>query len=160
MLDIVNYRATKATEWRYGIDRQARSADCLIVMKPDITHVEHLLAALLTAFLMIMPTAGQSAQRGDTDKAVQHLMNYVSGSGLTFIRNSSSYTSTEAAEHMNKKYQHFKTDIKTAEDFITLCATKSILSGKPYLLIDKEGHEVRTSEWLKTELATYRNRPQ
>lgn len=129
-------------------------------MKTETYRKERLLAAMLAAVFLITPGAGLSTKTGDTDKAVQHLMNYVSESGLTFIRNSSSYTSTEAAEHMNNKYQHFKADIKTAEDFIELCATKSIMSGKPYLIIDKQGNEIRTSEWLKAELAAYRGRSQ
>ena len=110
-------------------------------MKPEIYRV----AVLLTAWLLVMPAAVHSTQNDDTDQAIRHLVNYVSGSGLVFVRNSSTYTSGEAAEHMNKKYQHFKADIRTAEDFIELCASKSILSGKPYLVIDRDGNKVRTS---------------
>ena len=129
-------------------------------MKTDTYRTERLLTAMLVMVLLILPGIGLGAKTGDTDKAVRHLMNYVSESGLTFIRNSSTYTAIEAAEHMSNKYRHFKADIKTAEDFIDLCATKSIMSGKPYLIIDKQGNEIRTSEWLRAELAAYRGRTQ
>ena len=121
---------------------------------------ERLFPVLLGALLLFAPAAGQSTQAADTDKAIRHLMDYVARSNLTFIRNASTYTSAEAAEHMNNKYLHFKEDIKTAEDFIELCATRSMLSGKPYFIIDKEGNRIRTSEWLKSELAAYRDQRQ
>jgi len=40
------------------------------------------------------------------------------------------HSGKEAAEHIRKKYAHFKDQIATAEDFIALSATKSELSGK------------------------------
>jgi Family of unknown function (DUF5329) len=36
--------------------------------------------------------------------------------------------------YIKKKYDYFKTQIHTAEDFIALAATKSELSGRPYLV--------------------------
>ena len=36
----------------------------------------------------------------------------------------------EAAEHINKKYRHFRDDIDTPEKFIELCATGSLMTGK------------------------------
>jgi hypothetical protein len=59
---------------------------------------------------------------------------------------------------MKKKYRYFREDIATAEDFIELCATKSLLSGEPYLVIDRQGNESRTSDWLRAELAAWQAR--
>ena len=59
---------------------------------------------------------------------------------------------------MHKKYRHFRQDIETAEDFIERCASRSLLSGKPYLVINEQGEQIRTSEWLKAELLSYRSR--
>ena len=56
---------------------------------------------------------------------------------------------------MNRKYQHTRGDIETPDEFIELCATKSLLSGKPYLVVAAEGKEQRTSDWLRAELAAY-----
>ena len=61
-------------------------------------------------------------------------MRFVSESGLAFVRNFKTYSSSEAADHMNDKYEHFKSDIETAEDFI---------DGATYLL-PKEGEYGRT----------------
>ena len=115
-----------------------------------------LLALTLATLLLLAPVPGQAEQNGDVDRTVQHLLDHVSASGLTFLRNSDSYTAAEAAGHMLRKYRHFRTDIKTPEDFIELCATRSLMSGKPYLVVTEQGEEIRTSDWLKAALAEYR----
>ena len=119
-----------------------------------------LLALALTTLLLLAPVSGQAEPSGDVDRTVQHLLDHVSGSGLTFLRNSSSYTAAEAAGHMLRKYRHFRNDIKTPEDFIELCATRSLMSGKPYLVVTEQGEEIRTSAWLTAALAEYRTQRQ
>lgn len=90
------------------------------------------------------------------DQAVQYLIAHVAASGQTFFRNGKAYTPSDAAEHMNKKYQHFSDEIKNAEDFIALCATRSLLTGKPYLVADGKGGQQKTADWLRALLADYR----
>ena len=104
-----------------------------------------------------VPAGGNGSQAEPVDKIVQHLIAYVEQSGMTFIRNSRQYTAKEAAEHMQKKYDYYRGDIDTPEKFIELCATRSILSGEPYLIINEQGKKIRTSEWLLKELQEYRN---
>ena len=71
-----------------------------------------------------------------------------------FIRNDVRYSGKKASEHMQKKYAHFRDKIKAPEDFIELCASRSLLSGKPYLVINKKGEKI--SARLRTELVVYR----
>ena len=123
-------------------------------------HKLFLTGVALSVFLLLTPGQSRGEPTARIDQAIQHLMAYVAGSDLTFIRNAERHTSIDAAEHMNKKYQHFKDDIETPEDFIELCATESLLSGDPYLIIDAQGNEIRTSDWLRTELDIYRARDQ
>ena len=111
-------------------------------------------------FLLLAPGQSRGEPSARIGQTIQHLIAYVAGSGLTFIRNAELHTSIDAAAHMNKKYQHFKDDIDTPEDFIELCATKSLLSGDPYLIIDAKGNQIRTSDWLRTELDLHRARDQ
>jgi len=110
---------------------------------------------LLAVFVLLAagPAGGQPS--GRVEQTIRHLIAYVSGSDLRFVRNATTYTPVEAAAHMEKKYRHFRDDIVTAEDFIELCATKSLLSGEPYLVVDSQGNESRTSDWLKAELAVW-----
>ncbi len=94
----------------------------------------------------------------NTEAAIQHLLSYVRQSGLVFVRNFNTYTSEEAARHISKKYSHFREEIVTPEDFVELCATKSLLTGKAYLVIDDQEQELTTRDWLLIELAAYRTR--
>jgi len=129
-----------------------------ILMKPEFRYMAMPAAVTLVISLLLVPGLLRGEQIDTVDKTVLHLISHVSESGLTFIRNTGRYTSVEAAEHMNKKYRHFRADIKTAEDFIERCASRSLLSGKPYLVINQQGEQVMTSEWLEAELAEYRAR--
>jgi hypothetical protein len=115
-------------------------------------------AVALTVLFLLTPCLLRGEPTDTVDKTVLHLIDHVAESGLTFIRNNDKYTAVEAAEHMNKKYQHFRKDINTAEDFIERCASRSLLSGKAYLVINEQNEHVRTSEWLELELADYRER--
>lgn len=92
------------------------------------------------------------------EQTVQYLLDYVSGSGLTFIRNSKEHNGPEAAEHMKNKYEHFKDKIETAEDFIDRAASKSLITGRPYRVIMENGTTVPTRDWLTGVLAEYRTR--
>ncbi len=79
------------------------------------------------------------AKTEDVEATINYLLSYVGKSGCTFIRNGREYTAKEAVGHMQRKYNHFKSEIKTPEDFIRLAATKSLVSGKPYLVKIKTG---------------------
>jgi hypothetical protein len=112
----------------------------------------------LFAVLLVLLTAGASAapQPVELQQAIDHLLDYVNQSGLTFVRNGKTYTAPEAAGHMRRKYEHFQDDIGSAEDFIRLCATRSLVTGKPYTLVGKDGRELATGDWLARELHEYR----
>jgi len=127
------------------------------MMKPEFSMALPSTLTLAIVFLLT-PCLLRGEQIDTVDKTVQHLIGHVSESSLIFIRNADKYTSVEAAKHMNTKYQHFREDIQTAEDFIELCASRSLLTGQPYLVINEQGEQVRTSEWLEAELADYRAR--
>jgi hypothetical protein len=123
----------------------------------NIPHKHILFAAGLALLLSLLLAAGPaaSAPTGQVDATIQHLIDHVAGSELTFVRNASEYTPGEAAAHMQKKYRHFRDDIESPEDFIELCATRSLMSGKPYLVIDRQGNTQGTGDWLRAELAAY-----
>lgn len=118
-------------------------------------HLAFTAICALALCLALGAAPARGAPTAQVEQTVQHLIGYVSGSGLTFVRNASEYSPKEAAEHMLKKYRHFRDDIDSPERFIELCATKSLMSGRPYLVIDSQGNAVPTGDWLQTELAAY-----
>jgi len=110
---------------------------------------------LLTSLAVSGDGPGQPPE--NLESTIQFLLKHVADSGLTFIRNSERHASFDAAEHMNSKYEYFRGKIKTPEDFIQRCASKSLMSGKPYLVVLKNDEEVRTDAWLLRALMVYRN---
>ena len=117
------------------------------------------LLLLLTILLAVVsPWSMAARQAEDLDATVQYLITYVKESDVTFERNSSRYTGSEAADHINKKYRHFRDDIDTPEKFIELCATGSLMTGKKYFIITGQGEQLPSGEWLKNELSVYRLR--
>ena len=110
--------------------------------------------------LLFLPLVSYGAaadkQVENTQEAITYLIDAVAQSHLTFIRNGERHSCDEAAAHIAKKYAYFKAQIKTPEDFIRLGASRSLFSGKPYLVETDHG-EVPTQEWLGQILARYRS---
>jgi hypothetical protein len=53
---------------------------------------------------------------------------------------------------MRDKWNAQKSKVKTAEDFIEYCASRSSVSGKPYLIRFKDGREIESGAFLREEL--------
>ena len=91
------------------------------------------------------------------EKTIIHLLEFVKESNCTFIRNDEEHDSKYAAEHIRKKYDYFRDKIDIPEQFIELCATKSLMSGKPYMVRCEGDIKIPTADWLKVELDDYRS---
>ncbi|NOQ63503.1 MAG: hypothetical protein GQ582_03210 [Methyloprofundus sp.] len=87
---------------------------------------------------------------------VQHLMNFVKSSACQIVRNGSAHNAADALEHIQKKYDYFKGDISTSEEFIDYSATKSTMTGWYYFVECKGKERVKTKDWLLQELQRYR----
>ena len=90
------------------------------------------------------------------EQTIFYLLNTVAKCDCTFIRNGKPHTPQEAFEHMKAKYEHFKKEIKTPEDFIRLAASKRMMTGQPYLIKTKAGKEMECAVWLTQLLENYR----
>jgi hypothetical protein len=100
---------------------------------------------------------GSTRSQENFQETIAYLTLRVAEADVTFIRNSKDYTPVEAAKHLTSKYQYFKEEIRTPEDFIRLIATKSIMSGKPYLVRTRDDKIIPCSEWLHGILHEYRH---
>ena len=117
----------------------------------------HIGSLLLLLAGLAMNTPAIATPNVIDTKTIQYLLEYVRESNLTFVRNFSDHTSADAASHIQKKYRHFQDKIKTPEEFIELCASKSLMTGRTYRVIDEQGHELQTRDWLMHALTAYRN---
>ena len=88
---------------------------------------------------------------------VQHLINYLAESDCVMIRNGKEHTGEEGAEHVQRKYDHFRDDIESTEDFIEYSATGSLLSKKKYHVQCGTEEPVPSGDWLLEELERYRS---
>ena len=101
-----------------------------------------------SAFADVPP--GQRAEVG-------HLIAYLATSHCVMIRNGKRHDGEEAAQHVRRKYEHFREKIATTEDFIARSATKSMMSGRPYQVQCPGEKPLPSSDWLLAELAAFRS---
>ena len=89
---------------------------------------------------------------------VEHLLNYLADSDCQMIRNGKSHSAKDGAKHMRRKYNYFRDEISSTEEFIEYAGTKSTRSGRLYevLCIGQEPEFSR--DWLLAELKAYRNK--
>ena len=110
----------------------------------------------LLAIILLSVSTGKIVAGDSLEPTINYLLDYVGKSDATFVRNGQTHTPEEAANHIKAKYEHFKSEIKTPEDFIRLAASKSLLTGKPYLVRAPNGKETRLDVWLTDALKEYR----
>ena len=89
---------------------------------------------------------------------VNHLLAYVKHSGCIINRNGSDHAAEKGVSHIESKYDYFRDDIKSTEDFIQYSATKSTMSGDYYTVTCPGENTIRTQDWLLTELKSFRSK--
>lgn len=92
-----------------------------------------------------------------TKEEIQHLLMYVKTTKCIYIRNGDEYSGKKAQSHIQRKYNYFEDDIKTAEDFIRLSATESTMFHNKYYIKCPDEEKVESATWLLRELKTYRS---
>jgi hypothetical protein len=105
--------------------------------------------------ILVMIMLAGIAQAG-TQEEIAHLLDFVAATPCEYDRNGSIHDGPEARDHINKKYQHYRKKIKTAEDFIKYSATSSMISGKKYIIHCPGSVDVFAGDWLLGELKTFR----
>jgi hypothetical protein len=90
------------------------------------------------------------------DQKIAFLINSVAEMhDATFIRNGSEYDAKHAADHMRLKLRFAGDHVKTAEDFITCCATGSSMSGQPYTIKFADGRIVLSADFMHARLLEF-----
>ncbi len=110
----------------------------------------------VSIFTLLLTAAIALALDPQTKAEIDELITYVQNSGVRFIRNGSEYSGAEGAKHLRDKLARAGDRVKTTDDFITGIASKSYLSGKPYLVKFPDGHTEPAGDWLRAHLAETR----
>lgn len=90
------------------------------------------------------------------DRDIRHLVDFVSASGCTFIRNGDAHDAKSAGEHLLMKYGKARSKLSTPEQFIEHVATRSYFTGREYRVQCQGRPEMASAAWLKSELAAWR----
>ena len=89
---------------------------------------------------------------------VKHLLDFIKNSGCIINRNGTDHPADKGISHIETKYDYFRDDINSTEDFIELSATKSTMSGDYYTVTCPGENTIRTQDWLLTELKSFRSK--
>lgn len=110
-------------------------------------------AALIFFICLATPAWGQ---RDVEQEKIAYLVAFVANlKDATFIRNGASYDAEHAAEHLRLKLRYVGDRVKTAEDFITYCATRSSMSGARYEIKFHDGRTIDSATFLQAKLGEY-----
>lgn len=112
--------------------------------------------SLLIACLVLISLMVNAENNANLKTEIGHLLNFIKKSECKITRNGTTYEGSEAVGHIQTKYNYFKDEITTSEQFIHLSATKSTMSGKFYMVQCKDDKPLKTQEWLLKELGEYR----
>ena len=114
------------------------------------------LLMLLLTLVAITSFSLSAAAVSSLELEINYLLRQVETTECTFNRNGSRHKGAEAAAHIQRKYDYFKDDIKTAEDFIRTSATKSTMTRRAYTIECPQQSPVTSESWLLVQLAKYR----
>lgn len=110
-----------------------------------------LLLALLCAALPVSAVPA-AAQKNEAQKIEALIASVETLPGAVFIRNGSEFDGKQAAAHLRKKWNYAGKRIKTAEQFISYCATESSMSGKKYKIRFADGRTVDSANFFHQQL--------
>ena len=96
----------------------------------------------------------RAAALSATDTArVERLIEHVGAqAGIRFVRNGEEFDAPSAARHLRMKLERAGERVRTVDEFIDGVASRSWLSGRPYLVRLPDGRELQAADWLRGEL--------
>ena len=107
---------------------------------------------VLISFVVVRAYAQDSREAAK----IQYLIASVEAlEGAKFIRNGSEYDARSASNHLRLKLKNAGNQVKTAEDFIKFCGSKSSMTGEPYLIRLADGTTVKSEVFFKDKLKTF-----
>lgn len=83
---------------------------------------------------------------------IEHLLRAVETMQARFVRNETEYEAKQAADHLRLKLNKAGSRIKTVEDFIAYCGTRSWMSGETYKIKFADGRVVESEVYLREKL--------
>jgi hypothetical protein len=124
------------------------------VNRPSIgsIFVKNLIVCWILLFGLLSGVSAVAATLSENQKidALIHSIEVLPGAH--FIRNGKSYDGAAAADHLRMKRRYGGSRIKTANDFITNCASRSSMSGEPYRIQLANGSTITAESFFRAKL--------
>jgi hypothetical protein len=116
----------------------------------------HVMKLTFICFFLIIPILALSAsgERLSEPEKIQYLINSIENlKTAVFIRNGDEGSAQAAADHLRLKLRMAGSRVKTANDFIRLCGSRSSFTGKPYLIRLVDGTVIDSKSFLENKLS-------
>jgi hypothetical protein len=112
---------------------------------------QSLILLVLAGFIIgFAATESLSENKNEETKKIELLLVRIEAMpNVVFIRNGKEYSANKAAEHLRLKWEKAGRHVKTAEDFIELCGSRSSISGKLYKMRFADGRIENSAVILK-----------
>jgi hypothetical protein len=108
----------------------------------------------LLVLLSLMGGYAYAQDAGEVAK-IRYLIGSVEAfQGVTFLRNGGEYDTKKAADHLRLKLDMAGDRVKTVEDFIRLCGSKSFVSGEAYRMRLPDGTTMYAEAFFRERLKT------
>ncbi len=107
---------------------------------------------VITGIALVLVLAWWSEAKEESEKIESLISHVESLKDAKFVRNGAAHDASTAGQLMRYRWNKNKGDIKTAKDFIRICATASTTTGQAYLIRFRDGKEVKSGEYLLEQL--------
>jgi hypothetical protein len=112
--------------------------------------------SILLVVLVLLLVVRAYAQDSREAAKIRYLLESVEGlEGAKFIRNGKAYDARSASNHLRLKLKNAGDRVRTAEDFIKFCGSKSSMTGAPYLIKLADGTTVKAEEFFRKKLMAF-----
>jgi hypothetical protein len=109
-------------------------------------------ATAAVAIAMLIPLMACAREDREDQRITALISSVESLEGASFIRNGVAHDAKAAADHLRLKLGKAGARVKTAEDFIEGCASKSSITGVRYRIRQADGKEMDAAEFLREAL--------
>jgi len=110
-----------------------------------------IIVSVFTVFITIFSAGeGLAENKLEEAKKIEFLLAGIGTmENVVFIRNGKEYSAKKAADHLRLKWKQAGRHVKTVEDFIELCGSRSSISGKLYKMRFADGRIENSAVILK-----------
>jgi len=110
------------------------------------------ITGIIGAILVTLALGVYAADTSEASRILYLISSVETLEGARFIRNGSEYDGQSAANHLRRKLRAAGDKVRTAEDFIELCASRSSMTGEPYLIRLPGGSTVKAEAFFRERL--------